>query len=173
MGAVTNTALVDDLRRDSTALINISNLFVSRGKDLITYTFFETQKVSGVLVRICSTYATPQMFGSTSAHSWTVTGPLSTYLSKSNVTFNGLQNNKLQAATAANSILEQVVDEPSARIGLPNEKLFPVDADHRTICKFPAADSQAYKGVGPWIVTLVREASVERLALEVRLATMQ
>lgn len=59
------------------------------------------------------------------------------------------------AAADHNSI---VVDELSARIGLPNEKLFQVDANHRTICKIPSAKSQEYNAVGVWIAKLVKMA---------------
>ena len=51
IGMTTNTALVDDLKRGSTTLMNISRQFVSRGKHLTIYTFYETLKLSGVLVR--------------------------------------------------------------------------------------------------------------------------
>lgn len=48
----------------------------------------------------------------------------------------------------------QVVDEDSARIGLPNEQLFPVDANHRTLCKIPSVESPIYKIVGIWVAKL-------------------
>lgn len=51
IGTFTNTALVADLKRDSITLTNISQQFVDRAKNLTLYTFFETQKLSGVLVR--------------------------------------------------------------------------------------------------------------------------
>lgn len=53
IGVATNSALVEDLKRDSTMLTRISKQFVDLGKDLVIYTFYETQKVSGILVRIC------------------------------------------------------------------------------------------------------------------------
>ena len=43
-------------------------------------------------------------------------------------------------------------------MGLPNEKLFAVDADHRDICKFPSAESSAYKAVGSHVALLIRGA---------------
>ncbi|MCJ1309858.1 hypothetical protein MMC25_003519 [Agyrium rufum] len=101
VGITTNTALVADLRKDSTTLTNISKQFVERGQNLIVYTFYETQKLAGVLV----------------------------------------------------------VDENSARIGLPNEKLFPVDASHKTICKISIADGQEYEAVGTWVAKLVKLAT--------------
>lgn len=52
IGTSTNTALVADLRRDSDTLINISKQFVHRGKDLKIYSFYETQRLGGVLVCI-------------------------------------------------------------------------------------------------------------------------
>lgn len=52
--------------------------------------------------------------------------------------------------------LVQVVDEQSARLNFPNEKLFPVDANHRTICKIPSAKRQEFEAVGAWIEDLVR-----------------
>ena len=56
-------------------------------------------------------------------------------------------------------LLAQVVDEYSATTGNPNEKLFPVDADHHTICRFESAESQAYKAVGSHVVSLVRSVA--------------
>lgn len=50
MGTSTNTAIVADLKRDSSALINISNEFVDRAKDLTIYTFYETQRLGGLQV---------------------------------------------------------------------------------------------------------------------------
>lgn len=49
----------------------------------------------------------------------------------------------------------QVVNELSARIGVPNEKLFPVAANHRNICKIPAKESPIYHVVGVWTAKLV------------------
>lgn len=58
----------------------------------------------------------------------------------------------------------QIVDEASALIGLPNEKRLPIEANHRTMCKIPSADSQEYQALGAWIVKLtksvVEEASI-------------
>ena len=56
-------------------------------------------------------------------------------------------------------LLAQVVDEDSATIDIPNERLFPVDADHHTICRFGSAESQAYKAVGSHVVSLVRSVA--------------
>ena len=56
-------------------------------------------------------------------------------------------------------LLVQVVDEDSATTGIPNERLFPVDADHHTICRFESVESQAYKAVGSHVVTLVRSVA--------------
>jgi hypothetical protein len=55
--------------------------------------------------------------------------------------------------------LVQVVDEQSALLNLPNEKPFPVDANHRTICKIPSAESQEYEAVGAWIADLARSVA--------------
>ena len=55
-----------------------------------------------------------------------------------------------------NDNTHQVVDERSAQLNLPNEKVFPVDADHRTICKIPSREDQVYKIVGVWIAKLVK-----------------
>ena len=41
-------------------------------------------------------------------------------------------------------------------MGLPNEKLFAVDADHRDICKFPSAESSTYKAVGSHVALLIK-----------------
>lgn len=47
-----------------------------------------------------------------------------------------------------------MVDKQSAQIGLPNETLFPVNADHRTICKIPSSTSHEYQTVGSEIAKL-------------------
>ena len=49
-GTSTNTALVADLRKDSTTLTNISKQFVDRTARLQIYSFYETQKLYGVVV---------------------------------------------------------------------------------------------------------------------------
>ena len=51
MGMSTNTALVADLRKDSTPLSHISNQFIDRGRNLKIYTFYETLKLFGTVVR--------------------------------------------------------------------------------------------------------------------------
>ena len=43
-------------------------------------------------------------------------------------------------------------------MGLPNEKLFPVDADHHNICRFPSAESSTYKAVGKHVALLIKGA---------------
>ena len=43
-------------------------------------------------------------------------------------------------------------------MGLPNEKLFAVDADHRDICKFPSVESSTYKAVGSHVALLIKGA---------------
>lgn len=59
-------------------------------------------------------------------------------------------------------IIHQVVGEQSAQLNLPNEKVFPVDADHRTICKISSREDQVYKVVGVWIAKLIK-ANIERI----------
>lgn len=61
-------------------------------------------------------------------------------------------------------IIHQVVDEPSARLNLPNEKVFPVEADHRTICKMSSREDQIYQIVGVWTTKLIK-ANIERPVL--------
>jgi hypothetical protein len=55
--------------------------------------------------------------------------------------------------------LGQVVDKESALLNLPNEKPFLVDANHRTMCKIPSAESQEFEAVGAWIEDLVRSVA--------------
>ena len=43
-------------------------------------------------------------------------------------------------------------------MGLPNEKLFAVDADHRNIYKFPSTESSTYKAVRSHVALLIKEA---------------
>ena len=41
-------------------------------------------------------------------------------------------------------INDQVVPESSAVIGLPNEMIVPLNADHRGMCRFPSSYDQNY-----------------------------
>jgi hypothetical protein len=41
---------------------------------------------------------------------------------------------------------------------IPNAKLIPVEADHRSICKFSKSDSGNYKEVGGWCTRLIKGA---------------
>lgn len=50
LGATTHSALVKDLEKASPALATISRQFVERGKSLVIYTFYETRKLSGIVV---------------------------------------------------------------------------------------------------------------------------
>lgn len=54
IGTSTNTALVADPMKDSTTLTNIPKRFVDRGRDLMIYTFSETQKLHGIVVCFAS-----------------------------------------------------------------------------------------------------------------------
>ncbi|KAE9369693.1 hypothetical protein N431DRAFT_547106 [Stipitochalara longipes BDJ] len=101
LGMSTHTTLVKDLQKASPALAIISKQFLDRGKSLKIYTFYETRKLSGIVV----------------------------------------------------------VDKESAILHLPNEKLFPVDANHRTICHIPSAESQEFEAVGAWVEDLVRSVA--------------
>lgn len=117
LGRFANTALMADLQKNSKMLIDISKQFVHRGKDLKIYTFYETQRLRGVVV--CT-------------------------LSDSN------------CVRMTNITYLQLVNELSARIGAPNERLFPVEANHRNICKMPAKESPIYHVVGVWTAKLVK-----------------
>jgi hypothetical protein len=46
----THTALVKELQKTSPTLANISKQFIDRGKSLKIYTFYETRKLSGIVV---------------------------------------------------------------------------------------------------------------------------
>lgn len=50
LGVSTHTALVKDLQKASPALATISKQFVERAKSLKIYTFYETRKLSGIVV---------------------------------------------------------------------------------------------------------------------------
>jgi hypothetical protein len=52
----------------------------------------------------------------------------------------------------------QVVDDQSARIGVPNEDLIPVLADHRSITRWPGRRLGMYKTVGLSTARLINEA---------------
>ena len=68
---------------------------------------------------------------------------------------------------------EQVVDEDSARLGLHNEELFEVDADHKTICKIPSSESRGYDQVIVWIADLVRNVIKDTSTADVRCRFVQ
>jgi hypothetical protein len=50
LGMATHTALVKNLQKASPTLATISKQFVDRGKSLKIYTFYETRKLSGIVV---------------------------------------------------------------------------------------------------------------------------
>ena len=49
-GVSTNTAVLAELRNDSITLTDVSNQFIDRARDLKIYTFYELEKISGILV---------------------------------------------------------------------------------------------------------------------------
>lgn len=65
------------------------------------------------------------------------------------------------------NLYEQVVDKQSARTGLKNERLFPVNANHRTMCKMPSSTSHQYITVGSWIAKLTQRVLADTIALGV------
>lgn len=62
------------------------------------------------------------------------------------------------------NLSEQVVDKQSALTGLDNERLFPVNANHRTLCKIPSSTSHQYKTVGSWIAKLTQHTLENAIA---------
>ena len=52
-------------------------------------------------------------------------------------------------------MIHQIVDMESALLNLPRERLFPVAADHRTICKLSSREDQVYGVVGVRIKKLI------------------
>ena len=67
----------------------------------------------------------------------------------------------------------QVVDQLSACLNLSNERLFGIQANHRTICKIPTAESKEYKAVGYWIADLVKNAVKDASTANVRCRFVQ
>lgn len=51
IGTSTNTALISDLEKGAITLANVSKQFVDRTRDMIIYTFYETERLHGVKVR--------------------------------------------------------------------------------------------------------------------------
>lgn len=49
----------------------------------------------------------------------------------------------------------QIVTEESARLNIPNEKTFAVDANHSSICKFASVHGQTYQFISRAIAELV------------------
>lgn len=53
IGTSTNTAIVSDLEKGSTTLTNISKQFVEKAPNMILYTFYETERLHGIIVCSC------------------------------------------------------------------------------------------------------------------------
>ena len=51
----------------------------------------------------------------------------------------------------------QIVPEESAKMGIQNEVLLPLNADHSSICKFQSSDDPLYKHVKGLINEFVQE----------------
>ncbi|KAI0412863.1 hypothetical protein F5X98DRAFT_304553 [Xylaria grammica] len=59
-----------------------------------------------------------------------------------------------------------IVDEASARLNWPNEKVFPLPgSNHRTICKFAPEEDQRFGPVGHAVLEVIQEALKEQEAL--------
>jgi hypothetical protein len=52
---------------------------------------------------------------------------------------------------------EQVVDQASATLGVPNERLFAIARDHHGICKYSQHDKSTYATVSGAVVELLEE----------------
>lgn len=63
LGMGTNTHYVSALKRNSTEFANISQQWVERSENLQIRTFFETERLSGLLVSNISTYTSDQLQG--------------------------------------------------------------------------------------------------------------
>ena len=70
------------------------------------------------------------------------------------------------AKRLVSDLIVQVVDESSALLNLPNERPFPVHADHITICKISSKDDQLYEAVVVWIATLIKSTIGEPVHIE-------
>jgi hypothetical protein len=66
-------------------------------------------------------------------------------------------------AVSANVALFQVVSEYSAVMGLPNELVIPVNANHRNICRYSTKQSQTYILVEAAIQELMGVVSISRV----------
>ena len=67
----------------------------------------------------------------------------------------------------------QVVNQFSACLNQSNERPFGIQADHRTICKIPTAESKEYKAVGYWIADLVKNVVKDASTANVRCRFVQ
>lgn len=54
--------------------------------------------------------------------------------------------------------MNQVVDEDSAILGVPREVIIPINADHRSMCRFFSANSQKYFPINSAIVEMANRA---------------
>lgn len=55
-----------------------------------------------------------------------------------------------------------MVDKASATIGIPDEKIIPLNADHSMMCKFPDEGSNAYLMVQRSVTQMAQELKEER-----------
>jgi hypothetical protein len=106
-GTSTNKKLAQSLYVQSEVLRDISKSFVDRGKSLIILSFYETDMVDFLKIRVRI------------LHSFEV----------SRLKF------------------QQVVNESSAVLGLPNETAIPLNGNHHTICRFSSANEKRYRVV--------------------------
>jgi hypothetical protein len=56
-------------------------------------------------------------------------------------------------------ILAQLVDETSATLGIPNERLFPIERNHVEICKYSEDEEEALKTILRPIIGLAKAMS--------------
>ena len=56
----------------------------------------------------------------------------------------------------------QIVEKESAQVGLVNESLIPIQADHRAMARFRDAKSQKYRAVEDAIVNLISSVAAAK-----------
>jgi hypothetical protein len=70
----------------------------------------------------------------------------------------------LQLSAVFTNFTSQIVDKDSAILNLPNEVSSPIQANHRTMCKFSSIDDQRYRPVWKAIKHLVDKSKADAVS---------
>lgn len=129
---VRNTDVVEELRRWSSPLVELTTTFSELAPKFLTSTYFETKATNGVVV-------SSNLFSS--SHLLISSCLLPTHQSLFDVLGFSLPRRDTHSLELTSiAILVQIVPEGSARMGQPNERIRGLEADHHDVCKFTVTD---------------------------------